>query len=161
MGVRLASPEDLQTVYLMGYDAWGDGRPAETYLENCRQSEKYKLGNWYVMVHEGTLVSSLIVYSDAFRMPLGAAGIGSVATSLDHRRRGHASELIREVASRLSRTHGVSLFFLYSDVDPNIYARLGFVALPDHLQRYKPSICMVAGQKSDFEHVLSSAPNYF
>ncbi|HYM80294.1 MAG TPA: GNAT family N-acetyltransferase [Candidatus Limnocylindria bacterium] len=160
--MRLASPGDMRRVFLMGYDTWGEGRPAEAYIEGCFRSAKYKLGSWYVLEMDGTPVSALIIYRDVFRLPPAAAGIGSVATSRDSRRRGHASELIREVSSRLRRMDGSKLFFLYADVDPNIYARLGFVALPDHLQRYQPSICMASGNQSDLARVLStSAPDYF
>lgn len=162
MSVRPASHEDLRNVFVMGYDAWGGDREVDTYIERCFRSPKYKLGSWYVMEKDGALVSSLIVYRHAFHLSPGMAGIGSVATAPEHRRRSHASELIREVLTRLRQTDGLSLVFLYADVHPDMYARLGFVALPDNLQRYKPSICMVWGERDDVHKALSTAaPDYF
>ena len=101
MRVRKAIPEDFEGIFLMGSDAWGEDTPLESYLNDCRSSEKYQLGQWYVLSVEERLVSSLIVYENCFNIPEGWRGIGSVATDSECRRQGYASELIHTVSSEL------------------------------------------------------------
>lgn len=124
----------------MGEDVWGGERSRQQYLDECRSSEKYKRGQWYVCEDGGKIVCSLIVYefrSDAF-------GIGSVATVPLHRGQGHASTLIRWVTDHLQARSP----FLYADIDRGFYQRLGFTPVPR-------STCMVLGELGDF------IPDYF
>ncbi len=66
---RLARPEELEAVYLLGYDAWGEGAAEASYLAECRASPKYARGRWWVLVKDGAVVSALIVYRDAWGLP--------------------------------------------------------------------------------------------
>jgi N-acetylglutamate synthase-like GNAT family acetyltransferase len=125
----------------MGADVWGRGLTLDAYLAACRDSPKYRLGEWRVLEDErGALVSSLIVY----RASDGSAGIGSIATAPDERRRGRATRLIADVLASLD-AGGVSRVFLYSDIAPRCYERFGFAALPSEHQSRPGSVCMVRG----------------
>jgi hypothetical protein len=58
-----ARPEDMEKVYLMGLDAWGKEKSVQEYLDSCRDSPKYKCGEWHVLEDvEKSPVCSLIMY---------------------------------------------------------------------------------------------------
>ncbi len=57
-----------------------------------------------------------------------AVGIGAVHTRDDRRREGLAARLVEAVMAEAADL-GYAAAFLYSDIDPGYYARLGFVAL--------------------------------
>lgn len=141
MKVREAAQADLDHVYMMGFDAWGEGQAENVYLEQCRASPKYKRGRWYVLEDErGELLSSLITY----KLGPGTAGIGSIATPPALRKRGLAARLIKDVLALLTR-EGAKTVFLFSDIAPEFYESLGFRKLPASLQRYPKSACMAWG----------------
>jgi predicted acetyltransferase len=84
----------------------------------------------------------MIVYRDAFGLPQGTIGIGSVATPPDLRRNGYASHLIKEFLG-MRQSDPVRAVFLFSEVEPEFYEKFGFVVLPAELQKYPKSLCMV------------------
>ena len=136
--VRPARPDELDRVHLHGRDAWGDGLTEAAWLEECRGSAKYAAGTWYALDIGDGPVASLIVYEDRFSLPAGTHGIGSVATSPEARGRGHASALVAGVAARLEAA-GSRGIWLFSDIDPGFYARLGFGAV----RAFDDTVCMV------------------
>lgn len=154
MNIRQAKPEELSIVYMMGYDVWAEGQSPEQYIESCSASEKYKQGTWFILVDEGKLLSSLIVYTSGFNIPYNYRGIGSVATALHYRSSGYSSFLINAVCDSLER-QGVTGVYLHSDIGASFYERLGFTILSK-----SNSICM--GRK--FQNTLSFTnviPSYF
>ncbi|NJL71239.1 MAG: GNAT family N-acetyltransferase [Candidatus Competibacteraceae bacterium] len=70
-------------------------------------------------------------------------GIGSISTDPLLRRSGHASQLLHEVVTLFHERDGGRVFFLHADVDPKLYNRLGFIALPDMYQTKKGSVTMM------------------
>lgn len=155
---RKAKPDDLDQIYMMGFDVWSESAESE-YLEVCRSSTKYAKVNWHVLEGEnGDLVCSLIVYKfapDQF-------GIGSIATPKEWRKRGYATRLISDVLKELDESASGSKVFLYSDIDPKFYEGFGFIQLPSVAQRYKTTTCMVRGTEVEkfFSDKLST-PEYF
>jgi len=157
--VRLAHPSEMDDIYMMGYDAWGEDESRIEYLNTCSSSPKYARGRWYVLAdREGRLASSLIAY----KLAPDLFGLGSIATSPALRRQGLAAKLIAGVLRAMKR-EGARAVFLYSDIDRQYYAKLGFEPLPDLYQIKRDSVCMVWGvpvreltQASDFK-----APSYF
>ncbi len=159
MQIREPNPSELDDVYRMGFDVWGDGQSIGDYLKGCRASPKYKKGAWFVLVdQEGTLYSSLIAYS----LSQNTTGIGSIATPPPLRKRGHASLLIAGVLERFEK-EGFKKTFLFSDIDPSFYEKLGFSALPEHLQKHSGSVCMIRGESIEAitQDPLFSLPGYF
>ena len=77
MQLRKAKACELDTIYEMGFDVWGSGLPFEEYLSLCRQSKKYQLGFWYVLIDKETVYA--IVYRDGLAKT-GCFGIGSLST---------------------------------------------------------------------------------
>jgi predicted N-acetyltransferase YhbS len=125
MYVRLAEIHEMDFVYMMGYDVWSEGLSEQAYLDECRASDKYQMGRWYVLTEGESLLSSLVVYSSVFGIPPGYCGIGSVATEMCKRNMGYAQQLLDTVCTilKLEGTKGV---YLHSDIDASFYERLGF-----------------------------------
>lgn len=118
---------------------WGNGRSLEEHTAyNLRQlSEAGPELLRYVGLTDdaGSLCASIKRYSLQLSSPaqagrtLRAVGIGAVFTRPDARGRGHASALLAEVL-REAADLGYAAAWLYSDIAPSIYERLGFVAMP-------------------------------
>ena len=116
---------ELDAIYRLGRDAWGEGCTEEVYLDECRRSVKYERGTWHVLTSGGRIGAALIVHAEGFSLPAGCHGIGSVAAAPDARRRGHASRLLEDVLKALERS-GSRGVFLFADVETSLYARHGF-----------------------------------
>ena len=124
-GLSAPTRAELDAIYRLGRDAWGEGCTEEVYLDECRRSAKYRRGTWHVLTSNGRIEAALIVYAEGFSLPAGCHGIGSVATAPDARGRGHASRLLGEVLKALERS-GSRGVFLFADVETSLYARYGF-----------------------------------
>lgn len=127
----LKDSSKLDEVFMLGYDAWGDGEPIEEYLNGCHASRKYQQGTWHVLEKEGNIVSALILYDNGFKLPEASYGIGSVATRPNLRNAGLATDLIKRVIDNLS-SHEVLSLYLFSDIDMSFYERFGFAAVRNH-----------------------------
>lgn len=128
---RNPTPEEMDQVYLMGFDVWGECTDEVSYLQFCRGSKKYERGDWRVLEAEGTLVSSLIIFRGEWGLKPGYMGIGSVCTVPSHRGRGYASALLKRCISELKESGGKGVY-LFSDIDPKMYQRLGFNLVKDY-----------------------------
>jgi predicted acetyltransferase len=156
--VRQANLEDLEEIFLMGSDAWNEGSSIESYLDGCWNSAKYRAGKWYVLSLNDKLVSSLIVYESCFDLAEGFHGIGSVATDIDSRRCGYASNLVSAVSSEL-KDAGSAGIFLFSDVNPDFYKALGFEIIRGQRSEGNTHCMLLAFQESKgLNHV---GPSYF
>ncbi len=133
MVVRKATTEELDEIFVMGYDAWGGNLPLEMYLESCHASYKYRRGVFYVLETDDCgLAASCIVYPvSLFGGAAGecAVGVGSLATAKQLRNQGNASRLLEELIFLLE-AEGVDAIFLHADIDPKMYERFGFNAVP-------------------------------
>jgi N-acetylglutamate synthase-like GNAT family acetyltransferase len=158
-----ASAADFDEIYMMGYDVWAEGASVEAYLADCRNSPKYKTGSWYKLVSEsGDMLASMIVYPMEQIAGRSVCGFGSVATHKAQRRKGYAHTML-ELAN--SDCQNYDAIFLYSDINPEYYEKLNFVSLPDSLQAYPESVCMVKTQDASLADELlqdpSALPTYF
>ncbi|WP_428240767.1 GNAT family N-acetyltransferase [Gynuella sp.] len=152
MYLREAKAHELDTIYAIGFDVWNDGLSYEEYLTDCRSSEKYQAGTWYVLVENEQILSSLIVYQGLFDLKEGCFGIGSVATPNNIRYKGYASHLLNLMKTELFINHNGKAIFLHCDIDPQFYSRLGFTSI-------EGSDCMYIS--SDTFVFNGSIPAYF
>ncbi len=165
MATRAASDSELESVYRMGYDAWGEGLGLEAYLAACRASPKYAAGKWWVSVDgDGVPLSSLLAHEIALPSGPPAVGLGSIATPPELRGRGHASRLISAFLRAREASHRTEVFFLFSDIAPAFYERSGFAALMPCPG--KPgSILMARAEAKRLSSLLSdpafTVPGYF
>lgn len=134
MHLAPATPAEAADRDRLSYEAWGDGMPLDRHLLRER---RLRSGFWPRTAHTTWLwrgpdgpLASCETYASPCALD-GAAGttwqIASVYTEPRLRGRGHASAMLAAVAEAAA-ARGAFALALYSDVDPGIYARLGFVA---------------------------------
>ena len=117
-------------------ELWAGERTHERYVEHSAQLARCGYGRRHyrtVGLYDGErLVASFKRYERALRSGsdrLRAAGIGAVFTPEALRGRGYASAMLAMELDR-ALAEGVDCAFLFSDIRPQFYAELGFVALP-------------------------------
>jgi len=159
MIIRQAQSSDLEAIFMLGYDAWGEGDSKAAYLQGCQASPKYLQGQWYVLESvDSQIVSALILYD----FEANCHGVGSIATAPDFRGQGHATSLLTAVLQQIEKAQN-SVVYLYSDIAPQWYVSMGFEALPPEHQKYKTTLCMARGQSliEEMQKNGYQAPEYF
>lgn len=147
--IRPANKSDLECIYLMAYDTWGQGISKQEYLNLCDKSKKYQCGIWYVFLENDQLVSSLIVYSSGFSLPMNSYGIGSISTRKDLRNKGFASFFVSRVVNLILSDR--NSIYLHSDIGCSFYEKFGFKSIDG-------SSCMV---KNKDNFIKNTIPDYF
>ena len=137
MQIRRPSPAEMDAVYLMGFDAWGNGDTRKEFLAACRHLPHYRSGTWHVLEKNGVLMSSLLLH----RFPL-AASIDAVATVPDHRGEGYASTLVETIVDEVE-AEGVTRVFLFAQGHSSLYRRMRFEELPKKFQVRKDAVCLL------------------
>jgi len=129
--------------------AWGKGRLSRTAL-----------------VEEGSVLASAKEYRfDAVLddRPIRVIGIGAVFTQPLHRRRGHARDLLERLLERAA-ADGFDLALLFSEIDPDYYARLGFsrvetrellLRVKEDNRRGAPATLVRAGEDRDLADIAA------
>lgn len=118
---------------------WNDGRSFERYVAELRAmaaSTYAKRRPFLIGVRDGErFTATCKTYDRELRWgtrSLRATGIGAVFTPPLSRGRGYATIMLGALLDA-ERTAGRDLAFLYSDIHPAYYMRLGFTALPSRL----------------------------
>ena len=131
--------EYVRDVLPLTFGLWGDARDYETYVADLRELAGSVYGKrrpFTVGLREsGTLVCSCKNYDREVRWgdrSLRATGIGAVFTPEHLRGHGFASAMLGALLDA-ERAAGRDLAFLFSDIHPAYYERLGFFALPSRL----------------------------
>ena len=162
--LRGANHHDMDDIYLLGLDAWGDGDLA-AYMAGCRGSAKYQRGSWYVLEHDGQIVSAIICYSLPTIAQLTIIGLGSLATRPDQRQKGYASTLLNAIMAHYQRQQHTDVFMLFDETGGHFYQRAGFQRLPAHLQSQHGASGMIHCREqhiaSIHAHFKSSQISYF
>lgn len=135
----IAADEYVRTVLPETLPLWGGQRDLATYVNDFRAVAESAYGRrrrFTVGVRdENGIACSCKVYDREFRWGekrLRATGIGAVFTPPALRGRGYASAMLGALLDQ-ERDAGRDLAFLFSDIHPAFYERLGFVALPSRL----------------------------
>jgi GNAT superfamily N-acetyltransferase len=145
--MRLVEREDEARVLMFGHDAWGRGRPSAEFVSAYQTNNSNHLrGTRYLLEDlEGVPLSNL----NTLRFARGVFGIASVATTPEHRGKGHATLLLRAVMEwyrfQSEGETGELRFLLFSEVPPGMYERCGFQILPKEHQHCEPSVAMATG----------------
>jgi GNAT superfamily N-acetyltransferase len=133
---ELAPDEYVRAVLSHSRTLWAGARTAEEYEAEFRAAAASGWGRRRFRTRGlrvgGELVASCKRYERALRCgerSYAAAGIGAVFTPEALRGRGYATALLGAFLDA-ERDTGTDLAYLYSDIHPAFYARLGFVALP-------------------------------
>ncbi len=115
---------------------WGQGRSLDEYVEDFSAVAASAYGKTRFRTLglrvDGSIVVSCKRYERDIRCgerELRAVGIGAVFTPAELRGRGYASAMIGMLLDR-ERDAGADIAYLFSDIHPAFYERLGFIALP-------------------------------
>ncbi len=121
------------------FELWGDKRDFAQYVADFRTVANSTYGKrrpFTIGLREsGTLVSSCKTYDREIRWDakaLRATGIGAVFTPPAQRGHGFASVLLGALLDA-ERAAGRDLAFLFSDIHPAYYEKLGFTRVPSRL----------------------------
>jgi predicted N-acetyltransferase YhbS len=136
---KISIEEYVRTVLPESFALWGDKRSFDRYVDDFRNvanSTYAKRREFTIGMYEaGELVASCKNYDRELRardLSLRAVGIGAVFTPPRLRGRGYATAMLGALLDD-ERAAGRDIAFLFSDIHPAFYARLGFVALPSRL----------------------------
>lgn len=133
MEFHLASEAERAQVFRDTYAIWGrPGLGIEEHVQWRMSSPQHTRATWYVGCVDKRPVASLATYPLQFsrhgRIEQGIA-IGAVHTLEEFRGRGFATQLFHWVENRESR-QGARMSLLYSDINPEFYARVGYQRCP-------------------------------
>jgi len=133
--IRAARPADMPAAYEVLSLCFPDGRP-DAFRHETERDSTFRWLHGRVAEVDGAVVGYLRIFDRRMWLRgarLRAAGIGSVATHPDYRRRGLANALLHDTIALLRRD-GYHLSFLGSEVAPAFYERLGWrvVREPSH-----------------------------
>ena len=104
----------------------------ERYNAYLRGDSSYEPGQTRVVVVDGRIAATLRVWDRTVRVGETAVrmgGIGGVGTHPDHRRRGHASALLRDAIDWM-RGRGYPTSVLFTEVATEFYRRHGWASVP-------------------------------
>jgi predicted N-acetyltransferase YhbS len=133
--IRAARPADMPAVYELLSACFPDARP-DLFRRQTEHDSTFRWRHGRVVEVDGAVVGYLRVFDRRMWLRgarLRAAGIGSVATHPDYRRRGLATALLRDTLALLRR-EGYHLSFLGTEIAAPFYERLGWriVRQPSH-----------------------------
>jgi predicted N-acetyltransferase YhbS len=134
--VPLSADEYVRDVLPLSAAMWAEGRTFDDYVADFRAVVTSGFGRrrfrTLAGVHDGAMVTSCKRYQRELRCGdrvLRATGIGAVFTPEAYRGRGYATAFLGAMLDA-ERATGTDVVFLYSDIHPAFYEKLGFVRLP-------------------------------
>lgn len=150
---EVSPPDEAVALDIRTHAAWGNVLSLPQYLQRERvlraaPFSQAGLRAW-VLQRDGVLLASCETYACPVRVAKGGrgsatnhavldgAGHGIASVFVDPQQRGHgyASDLLQRVHAVL-RGEGAVLCFLWSEIGPTLYGRLGYVARPLSYRRY-------------------------
>ena len=131
------APEDyVREVLPQSRGLWAGARTFDEYVDEFRATASSGWGKRRFRTIglrvDGALVASCKRYARSLRCgerTYRAAGVGALFTPDELRGRGYATALLGALLDA-ERDAGTDLAYLFSDIHPAFYERLGFVALP-------------------------------
>jgi predicted N-acetyltransferase YhbS len=131
----IQTSEYVRDVLPHSFGIWGGERSFEEYASDLEAVARSPFGRrrpFTVGLREdGRIACSAKLYAREIRWgahSLRATGIGAVFAQPEYRGRGYASAMLGAVLDA-ERAAGTDFAFLFSDLDPAFYERLGFVPL--------------------------------
>ena len=135
----IATEDYVRDVLPESFALWGGKRSFERYADDFRTMANSAYGRRRPFTmglrDDGVLAASCKTYDRELRWErssLRAVGIGAVFTPPRIRGRGYATAMLGALLDA-ERAAGTDVAFLFSDIHPVFYARLGFVALPSRV----------------------------
>ena len=143
--VPIPPPDYVRDVLPHSESLWAKGRTFERYAADFESVAASGYGRRRFRTLglriDGHLVASLKRYEREIGCgdsTLRACGIGAVFTQPEFRGRGYATAMLGAFLDA-ERAAGTDIAFLFSDIHPAFYERLGFVTLPSRLLALRTS----------------------
>ena len=161
----------LEQILHESHEIWSDGLTPKAYGRFNAAQMRTAWGSQHLVRlalvdDDGELLSSAKRYDFTARLDgeeISVVGIGAVFTPASARRQGNA-RLIVEAITAAAKSEGVHLALLFSEIDPDYYRDMGFVAIqrPELVIRTKekpgaPMILVRAGEERDIPAVAELA----
>jgi predicted N-acetyltransferase YhbS len=134
--VPLSADEYVRDVLPHSAAMWAEGRSFDDYVADFRAVVESGFGKRRLrtlgFALDGAVVASCKRYQREVRCGdrlMRAAGVGAVFTPEESRGRGYATAFLGALLDA-ERAAGTDLVFLFSDIHPAFYEKLGFVRLP-------------------------------
>ena len=131
MEVRAVRDTELQeTIDLQCQIFRPDGQ--ERYFRYIHGDSSYRLDQTRVVLVDGRIIATLRVWDREMRIgstPLRMAGVGGVGTHPDHRRKGYAAAMMRDVAEWFVAS-GYHMGLLFTEIPCRYYAGVGWSGVP-------------------------------
>ena len=162
MLIRKAKENELEEIYMFGFDVWGEGLDKQAYLRKCKEVW-YKDASWLALKDASGLLSSLCTFdSPTFRLPAGSIGLGSLATKPEQRHKGYGKLILEHLLDYVDgRPRRIEAVFLYSEIDPAYYKAYGFMVLPEAYQQHKAPLMLRTKYKRYLSRKDFFPPEYF
>jgi predicted N-acetyltransferase YhbS len=166
-----AAGEALERVLDQSHELWSDGLSRRAYHRFNAAQMSTPWGSTHLqrvalVDDSGRVLSSAKRYDLRARLDgleIGVIGIGAVFTPPAARGRGHARDLVERIVAAAS-ADGAGLALLFSEIDPDYYAAMGFLPVPrrELVVRTKerpgaPMVLMRAGEERDIPAVTALA----
>lgn len=158
LDIHLASPEERRQAHRNVYDVWSRGLPVERHVARREQAPHHQFAQWIVGTRAGRVVTSLACHPLEFSVrgkTQQGIGIASVHTVPEVRGQGLAPLLI-EWTERWAAAAGGAVSLLFSDVDPDYYARMGYARCPAHHAHCDPREALPRLPSGDGEYRLAA-----
>jgi len=137
--LELASEKDILTILRQTRSIWSGGLSADKYIESIhnQRAQPWAKKNLRSLLlrSDNEICASLKFYSismqgrsKTFAREFNLAGLGAIYTMIKYRRQGIGSNLVR-AAIDLAKKEKRDGLLLFSDIEPDFYANLGFVDL--------------------------------
>lgn len=139
LAMHLADDAERIQAFENVHEFWDGGRTLEEHLAWRLQSPQHRWADWYVGCLDGRVVTSLGAYPIRLRSAddvWNGMAVGAVHTVPEFRGRGLAPQLLNWVERHHTR-QGTQFSLLFSDIDPDYYARLGYRACPSWNGRWQ------------------------
>ena len=132
LDIHPASPEERLQCYENVYEFWPMASSLEEHLRLRLASPKHQRAHWYAGCLGGRVVASLGCFPLNYLLDgreVEGFSIGSVHTRPEYRRRGFGAAVM-DWAERDRMKQGARLSSLFSDIDPDYYAKQGYLRCP-------------------------------
>jgi GNAT superfamily N-acetyltransferase len=133
LDIHPASAQEREAAHRNVFDIWSKGLSLADHLRYRLDSPSHSRAAWYVGTVQGQVVVSLGCYPLAFRLrgaDVPGIAIGSVYTRSEFRGQGFAPRLLAWVEDHERQRRKAAISVLYSDIEPDYYARLGYTLCP-------------------------------
>lgn len=163
MRLRKLELHEREAIFQTGYKEWPRGRTYKQYVHDNSKEDAY--GTRYALVNETDEIIGSVMILNIKINQAPIFGLGSVVIESPHRNKGYGLTMLTETLKVIDAQGGDSIVMLYSEIDPNYYAKLGFKELPEKFQRYDYASAMVRCNKEQFQHLcnlpLEHIPTHF